>query len=163
MRDAFKDGEGGGVDTAVETGGKCADGKRFEAVMPYVDNVLYDIKTLCPEDHFKYCGADNVRILRNLRRLDSGGASIHIRIPVVPGVNGDRKSIGDILRGLAAMDNIKTVSLLPFHSLGANKYRMLGRAYGIDGTTPPNKETMEELEGSWRDGTMNAFVKNIRR
>ena len=66
---------------------------KFEAVLPYVDTFLYDVKVMNPELHKKYIGVDNRLILENLVKLSDAGARIYIRIPTVKEVNGNDENM----------------------------------------------------------------------
>ena len=63
--------------------------EKFQAILPYTDTFLYDIKVMDSELHKQYMGVDNKLILENLIRLARDGARIYIRIPVVKEVNGN--------------------------------------------------------------------------
>ena len=51
--------------------------EKFQAILPYVDTFLYDVKVMDPELHRKYIGVDNGLILENLIRLARDGARIY--------------------------------------------------------------------------------------
>ena len=61
--------------------------EKFEAILPYVNTFLYDVKVMDPELHKQYIGVDNKLILDNLVKLSDAGARIYIRIPTVKEVN----------------------------------------------------------------------------
>lgn len=112
-----------GIHTAVDTCG-LVPRESIEKVLPYTDIFLYDVKAIDGEVHKKCTGVDNALILENLRYLDSVGAKIEIRIPVVPRFNdGELKKIYDFL---APMKNITAVKELKYHNLAGSKYDALG-------------------------------------
>lgn len=51
--------------------------EKFQAILPYVDTFLYDVKVMDSELHRKYIGVDNGLILENLIRLARDGARIY--------------------------------------------------------------------------------------
>jgi len=57
-----------GVNTALDTSG-CVPPEAMEAVLPYTDVVLYDLKFIDPDLHRLHTGADNALILSNFERL----------------------------------------------------------------------------------------------
>ncbi len=114
-----------GISVCVETCG-CADASDFEAISPYVDVFLYDVK-LTPELYPRYTGVGSERIFANLRLLARLGKAIILRCPIIPGVN-DREEHYAFLAGLARELDVREVNLMPYHPIGLNKYSALGRA-----------------------------------
>lgn len=113
-----------GVHTAVDTCGN-VDWAAFERVLPVTDMFLYDIKHIDPDAHRRLTGADNSRILNNLRRLSDAGARIEMRMPLVPGANDDEGTLRGIGEALGAL-NIERMKVLPYHSMARSKYLALG-------------------------------------
>lgn len=118
---------------------------KFEAVLPYVDTFLYDVKVMNPELHKKYIGVDNRLILENLVKLSDAGARIYIRIPTVKEVNGNDENMKATIQFLKEHNiHPAQVNLLPYHNTGSSKYPKLDMEYkGTDLTAPTN----EEMEG----------------
>ena len=119
-----------GIHTAVDTCG-AVPREALDAVLPYTDLFLYDVKTIDGELHRRLTGRDNQQILKNLRALDTVGAEIELRVPVIPGCNdGEIEAI----RALAAtLRHPHKLTLLPYHNLAGSKYRALG----LVNTLPP--------------------------
>ncbi len=112
-----------GINTAVDTCG-CVPRASIEKVLPYTDVFLFDVKAIDGDAHKKCTGVDNALILENLCFLDSVGAKIEIRIPVVPGYNdGELPKIYDFL---SRLKNITAVKELKYHNLAGSKYEALG-------------------------------------
>ena len=115
--------------TAMETAGHTR-WKVIERLLPYLDLILFDIKHLDAETHQRFTGVDNELILANLQNLAATGAPVQVRVPLIPGFNADEASIAAIAEYVARRDGLaKTISLLPYHTLGRAKYRALGREY----------------------------------
>jgi pyruvate formate lyase activating enzyme len=136
---------GRGLHCAVDTAGNVA-WEILAEIAPLTDLFLYDVKAFDEETHRRATGAGNRRILENLRRLSEAGSAIWVRIPVIPGVNDAPGEIGAIGDFLAPLAGLRQVELLPFHTLGSEKYPSLGRDYPMAGTRPPSKETLELLK-----------------
>ena len=127
-----------GLGTTVETSG-FAPWAALEPVIPLVGSFLYDVKVMDEGKHREYVGASSAPILENLRRLAARHPRVTARIPLIPGVNDDAQNIvctGEFLRQCG----VGEVSLLPYHNLGADKYRRLGRDYALPDTLPPSDE-----------------------
>lgn len=115
-----------GVNTiAIDTAGN-VDWKAFEAVLPFVDYVLYDVKAASEKIHRKATGFSNRRILDNLQRLDSCGKKIFIRIPLIPTINDDQKEIEAIARLTAELRTLEEIRIVPYHIFGREKYKTIG-------------------------------------
>jgi len=123
------------IHTAIETCGYASD-KAIGEVLPYLDCVLYDVKIANPKKHQGYCGQNNELIFKNLQRISDTDISLHVRIPVIPAINDDDESINDLGEILKSVKGISTVTLIPYHSLGKNKYRALGREYECEDIHP---------------------------
>lgn len=133
-----------GFHTALDTAGNVS-WKTFESLLPLTDLFLYDVKAFHEDIHRRATAVSNRLILENLRRLAETGKPIWVRIPVVPGINNSPDEIGEIARFLAPFKSVEWVELMPFHTLGAEKYDSLGRDYTARGITPPGILAVEPL------------------
>lgn len=140
-----------GVSVDIDTCGQ-APYSNYEAILPYVDTWLYDIKVMDDEKHRRYMGMGNKLILENLTRLAAAGKKIYIRIPVVKEVNGDTGSMAEIIEFLKANDiRPLQVNLLPYHSTGSHKYGKLGMEYPGQTLTAPDDEEMQGFVKQWNE------------
>ena len=150
-----------GIPVAIDTSGY-APYQRFQAVMPYVDTFLYDIKMIDPILHERYAGVSNSLILDNARRLSNDGARIHIRVPVIPDINvsGTEREASTAGLGWAEMDRIirfvrenicaEQVSLMPYHQLGTDKGARLRGWKGIR-FEEPSPVVMGAVLSAWQE------------
>lgn len=107
--------------TAVDTSGYLAWDKLAE-IVPYTDLFLYDLKHMDSAIHKSEIGVSNEMILKNLEQLDSHGANIRIRIPMVPDFNSDVNHLKQLKEFLTPFKNISGIHILPYHKLGRSKY-----------------------------------------
>ena len=131
-----------GIHTAVETCGFCA-GEVIRSAAPYTDLFLYDYKATDDALHQKLCGASNQTILSNLKLLNTLGAEVVLRCPIIPGQNDDPDHICGIAAAAAAHSCISQVHLEPYHRLGIDKAAHLGMDSVLD-AAPPEKDVMEQ-------------------
>ena len=110
---------------AVDTCGY-ADTRTLLKVASHVDLFLYDLKHMDPEKHYRYTGVSNEMILANLKCLSRQGAKIIIRLPVIPGINNDRKNIERTGAFLSPLAGVNQVNILPYHRTAEAKYKNLG-------------------------------------
>ena len=144
-RDLLKACKEAGLHTAIESAASSSYDK-IEILLPYLDLYLMDIKHIDSRKHKEYTGAENARILENARRVaESGACEVIIRTPIVPGFNDTAEEVRAISRFAASLPGVKEHHLLPYHRLGQDKYRGLGRSYSMDGIEPPTLERMDYL------------------
>jgi pyruvate formate lyase activating enzyme len=146
-----------GLHTAVDTCG-AAGRDTLLRVAELTDLFLYDVKVLDDAVHRKYVGISNRRPLDNLRALADAGADVWVRVPVVPGVNDDFESIEALGRLVAQLPRRYPVWLLPYHAIGADKYRRLGEPYRLEGTETPSVEAMAAIADFLREQRVEVRV-----
>lgn len=144
-REVLKECNRRGIHTCLETELSIAPGI-VDKVAPYADLIITDIKHMDPRKHKEYTGVDNARILKNIERLIAKGATLVIRIPVVPGHNDSRENIEATAAFIRnRLDNrVAQVQLLPYRPLGAEKYTSLGLHYGMQGYPIPERKVWEK-------------------
>ncbi|MDP7693180.1 MAG: glycyl-radical enzyme activating protein, partial [Vicinamibacterales bacterium] len=131
-----------GLHTAVETAGHVAFA-RLARVAPHTDLFLYDIKETDDALHRKYTGVPATGILDNLRALHNTGASILVRLPIVPGLNDRQNHFREVANIVGPLSGLLGVEVMPYHSLGIGKRRRFGLESNNDiDPEPPNQETV---------------------
>ncbi|MDR1292321.1 MAG: glycyl-radical enzyme activating protein [Clostridiales Family XIII bacterium] len=133
-----------GYRLAIETTGYAAwdDVKR---VFDHVDLVLYDVKHASPAMHEEGTGVTNDLIIDNLRKSVEEGYNIVVRAPFIGGFNTASENIEHTAELLGDV-GIGRVDILPYHTYGDNKYKMLRREYAFNGRKPTEEEIGEFRE-----------------
>jgi len=116
------------VSTAVES---CmhVPWKNVEKVAPYIDCWLADLKHTEEEKFNDWAKGSLKRIKDNFRKLDQIAQRIIIRVPVVPDFNDTDQELKQIIDFAASLESCEELHLLPYHTLGINKYRLLDMPY----------------------------------
>lgn len=133
-----------GISTAIESTANVPL-ENIEKVLPYLDVFLMDIKNMNSEKHKAFTGSVNERILENAKIIVKKAKKLIIRVPVIPTFNATDFEISEIAKFAASLDNVTEIHLLPYHRLGQDKYRWLGREYALDGISPPGDELMNRF------------------
>lgn len=142
-----------GIHTAIETCGYT----KTETILQmgeYVDLFLFDIKHMDPVKHNELTGVDNELILNNLKELLHKRFNVHVRMPMLKGINDRKEEIQkviDFLMPFKDYENFKGIDLLPYHKMGVNKYRQLDKDYQIDGDPSLSNEELDQIEGWIKD------------
>jgi pyruvate formate lyase activating enzyme len=133
-----------GLHTALDTCG-FAPWADLDGLRGDVDLFLYDLKLMGAGRHRECAGVSNEQILENLQRLSGRGHRIVLRVPVIPGVNDDDENLRQMGAFAAELPSLERVDLLPYHRIGRDKYRGLGRACTMPDTLPPSDGRMAEV------------------
>lgn len=132
-----------GIHTTIDTCG-FAPSEVLKEVSQLTDLFLFDLKHMNSEKHEKYTGVPNKLILENLIMLDNLGKNIIIRIPVIPGFNDSKEDLEDLKAFISTLQNVIEVNLLPYHSIGQEKYNRIGKEYKMKDVKEPSEEDMEQ-------------------
>jgi len=117
------------INTAIETAGAVPWEQLWHAV-EYIDEVLFDIKTLEDADFKKISREPLQLVLQNLSKLCEKGKQVRIRCPIIPGFNYSMEFIKKVVN-VALENGVKQIDLLPFHQMGSYKYKSLNKPYAF--------------------------------
>ena len=104
-----------------------------------------DIKHINSDKHKEFTGRDNALILENAKRLAKDANSLIIRVPVIPTFNDTPQEIYDIAVFTKSI-GVREIHLLPYHRLGTDKYKGLGREYMMGHVDLIPKEKIDTLK-----------------
>lgn len=133
-----------GINTAMESTG-FADFSVISRYLPYLDLYLMDIKHINSAKHKEFTSQPNERILENAVKITNAGTKLIVRTPVIPTFNATKEEIGEIAKFASSLKGVTEMHILPYHRIGTDKYKGLGRDYSLTGIEPPSKELMNEL------------------
>ncbi len=114
-----------GYHICLDTCGLCSP-EFFQKVLRDVDLFYFDSKHMDPAEHKRLTGVDNAVILQNLNTALTSGKDVHIRIPLMPGINDTEANISALADFLHPRGKHE-VDILPCHTFGLNKYTALRR------------------------------------
>ena len=133
-----------GVNTCIDT---CAgtfrrNNEKILRLLELTDTVLLDIKHIDPVRHKELTGASLEPVLDCARYLNETGKPVWIRHVLVPGWTDDEQEWMKLKEFIAPMDNIERVDVLPYHTMGVDKWHQLGLKYRLEGTEAPDETTV---------------------
>lgn len=143
-----------GIHTCLDTSGICftAEDGRYERLAGLTDLVLLDIKQIDDAAHRFITGRGNAPVLAFARFLNERGVRMWIRHVLVPGLSDDDAALGKLRTFLDSLSNVDKVEVLPYHTMGVQKYRKLGISYPLEGVQPPSAERVENAKRILRAG-----------
>lgn len=107
-------------------------------IIPKLNTMYIDVKLMDDEAHHQWTGVSNQTILENIRYADTicKPKSIHIRLPLVEGVNDSAENIQATADFCATLGNCVELEFLPYHRLGVHAYEQLQREYALADRKP---------------------------
>jgi pyruvate formate lyase activating enzyme len=145
-----------GIHICLDTTGY-APAEQFEAILPYIDLFLYDIKHMDSAKHRSFTGVGNEMILENARYLAGHGGALQIRVVVIPKLTGEETDLRKTAEFCASLGGaVKLVQLLPYHKTGRMKYDRLGLRYKLTNVEPPDDDFMLKTLEMFRSCGLNA-------
>lgn len=134
-----------GISTAIETS-LYTSSSQIERLLPYLNAIYIDYKMDNETSHRVCTGVSNQLIKENLKFVDNTfGGDIHIRIPMIPTINMTAENMRKSAVFFRQLRNVKDIELLPYHRLGVETYRKLGRKYEMEEIKTPGAEEMKEM------------------
>ncbi|KEJ91331.1 glycyl-radical enzyme activating protein [Synergistes jonesii] len=145
------------INVAIDTCGYCGTGI-FLHLAGKVQCILFDMKSIDREVHYKCTGVYNDLIINNLREISKYPElrdKVWIRMPLIKGVN-DTKEIIDKTVEFVSQYNFNRVTLLPYHELGIAKYRALNQK--VRNFEAPDDERMHEIASQFKRVTKTVEI-----
>ena len=151
LTELFREAKRRGIHTCVDTAGQPFSREepffsRFRELLRYTDLLLVDIKHIDCAAHQKLTGHKNDNILDMLRFLSDEQKPVWIRHVLVPGVTDDDRMLHRLRAFIDTLQNVEKIEVLPYHAMGAYKWKELGLAYTLDNTPPPAAERVKNAE-----------------
>ena len=143
-----------GLHTALDTSGFLG-ARATDEYLKSVDLVLLDIKSWDPETYRRVTKQEVGPTVRFAERLAAMNKPVWVRFVLVPGLTDDPANVEGVAKFVAPMKNVEWVEVLPFHQLGAFKWKELGLDYQLADTPPASPELVARVIGQFRDAGCN--------
>lgn len=107
-----------GISSCIETNGSSP---RLCEIAQYVDYLIVDMKHFDDAEHKKWTGAPLENVKQNIKKLLESGRQMHIRIPVINGVNVNPVAFAEFF---ATQNTANAVfEFLAYHEYGKDKWQ----------------------------------------
>lgn len=117
--EVLKECEKHDIRTNIETNGYFK-WEKFEHLLPYLNQIYFDLKIVDQKRNRDVLGGDSQRILANMDLLLEHNAPVEFRIPLIPDHTADDENLRSLVNVLKEK-GISKVHLLPYHSMGEAK------------------------------------------
>lgn len=148
LLELFKKCKKHGIHTTLDTAGV---GKGYyEEILKYTDLIILDVKHINEIEYIKICGRTMEEFNKFKHIVNKLNKKLWIRHVVIPGINDDIKHITKFNQYVKEFNNVEKIELLPYHTLGVNKYEAMNIKYKLENIKPLSKEILCKL---------NEFIK----
>ncbi|MDA5498788.1 glycyl-radical enzyme activating protein [Yersinia aleksiciae] len=147
-----------GIHTAVES---ClhTPWRYITPALPWLDLMLADLKHTDERRFQQWTGGSAKRVMDNFRKLAAAGTHTTVRVPLIPDFNADRHSVRGIVDFAADEIGVKEIHFLPYHTLGINKYSLLGEDYLAANRPLDAPDLLAFAESYARDKGLTAILR----
>lgn len=142
------------IHTAVDTAGIGPEDCR--EIISLADLIMLDVKHLDPKPYKEIVGRDMDDFNNFADQIHKINTDLWLRAVIVPTINNNSEYIDRLVEFALSFPNIKKVELLPYHTLGVNKYEALGIKYRLDGVAPMDKAVTH----MWQEKINSIISKN---
>lgn len=149
LTELFEEAKKWGIHTCLDTSGspyRKEEQEMYDRLFSSLDLVLLDIKHSGAREHEMLTGKSQAPILSFAKALDQAKIPMIVRHVAVPGwtdTKEEARKLGELLR---EYHNIQDVEVLPYHTMGVEKYRKLGISYRLEEVPPMEKAQAEVLK-----------------
>lgn len=135
-----------GIHTCIDTSGTGYDKKYLNEILKYTDLVILDFKSIDDEQYKNITGKSIDMFNYFSEQLNRNNNKLWIRCVIIPGINDNKEYILNLNKYLKKFNNIEKVELLPYRTLGIEKYKNLNITYRLENTPDMEKEKLDELQ-----------------
>lgn len=118
----------------------------YDALLEVTDLVLFDAKHYTPKGYQCLTGGAFSIPTEFLQAVAKSQTPLWVRHVVVPDLTDDEEHIGRMGEYIQEIPNVKRVELLPYHTLGVDKYKEMQREYPLCGVLPMDQEKTKQLQ-----------------
>lgn len=140
-----------GINTCIDTSGGPfqSEGEwfeKFKKLMEVTDTILLDIKHINEEECIKLTGMTGKGNRKMFEYLEKINKPVWIRHVLVPGITDNDEYLTQTRDFIRTLSNIHRVEVLPYHGLGAMKYKNLGIDYELKDLESPSAERVQNAK-----------------
>ena len=136
LTELFKQAKSQGIHTCIDTSGitfNPQNTEKMDKLMSYTDLVMLDIKHIDNEEHIKLTGKSNTNILQFAKYLEEHKIPLWVRHIIVEGITDKPEYLTRLGRFIGSLKNLSALDVLPYHTMGVNKYKELDIPYKLEG------------------------------
>lgn len=144
LTELFKACKEENISTCLDTAGYGYG--NYEELLNYTDLVIFDVKHYLPQNYNALTGGNFSEPTKFLDAVKKNGTPLWIRHVVVPNLTDSEVHMKGLGEYVKTIPNVEKVELLPYHTLGVEKYTVMGINYPLKDTMCMCKEKTKQLQ-----------------
>ncbi len=121
-------------------------GYNYEKLVDLVDLFIVDVKSTNREMYKYITGLEMDEFNKFMQLIQSKNKKMWIRQVIVPNLNDNEENIIELANYVNSLNNVEKVELLPYHTLGKEKYEKLNIKYRLDNIDNLSKVKINYLQ-----------------
>ena len=146
-----------GIHTCLDSNGSVWNDDVKE-LFSLVDIVLLDVKQINNTRHQILTERSNQQTLQTAHHFNTIGKRFWLRYVLVPGYSDFEKDIRTLGEEFKTFTSLERIEILPYHTLGAHKYEVLGKAYALKAVKENTPEQLNRAKALFEEYFTNVYV-----
>jgi len=117
----------------------------YEEILKYVDLIILDIKAVEEEEYQRITGQKILKFKEFLESVQNHNKKLWLRQVIVPNINDNKEHVLKLKEFSKTIKNVEKIELLPYKTIGVNKYKTLNLPYRLEGVEDLSQEKLDEL------------------
>lgn len=160
LLDLLKKLKNEGIHVALDTAGH--GDKDYDEILKLVDLVILDIKEIDDKKYLDLTLGKRSDHKFFLKKVEEKKVPLWIRHVVVPGLTESEEHIRALGEEIKKIKGVVKVELLPYHSMGKEKYEKLRIKYPLEGTKDMDRQRCRELEEILKNLLLKNTILNYK-
>ncbi|MBN2653412.1 MAG: pyruvate formate lyase-activating protein [Spirochaetales bacterium] len=142
-----------GLTTCIDTAGNVEITDSVREAVTLTDYILFDIKSTDPKTHYNLTNSRIQMTQAFAELIKEKDVEIWLRYVLLPGYTDSEKDKISLAEYANSFKNATRIDILPYHTMGIEKWEQLGFDYQLKGVEPPSPEKVEEFKEYLRKNT----------
>ena len=135
-----------GIHTCIDTSGTGYKEEYLDEILKHTDLVILDIKAITDESYKIITGKSMDMFNYFIEKLKISNNKLWLRQVIIPTINDSEQYILDLKKYIKQFDNVEKIELLPYHTMGVDKYKKLNLKYRLEDINDMDISVLNKLK-----------------
>ena len=117
----------------------------YSEILKHTDLVLLDVKAVELKEYQHITGQKMDKFNEFVSAVKKANTKLWLRQVIVPGINDNKEHIEKLKHFASTLKNVEKIELLPYKTIGVQKYKTLNLPYRLEGIEDLSQEKLNEL------------------